>query len=85
MVAMLVNGREVGTLEDAVRAIREAAAGNRDVEFREADGRMIGAFAPRPAESLVPWDPSITREELDRRLAGPGLEWDEAKKRMGWE
>lgn len=85
MVAAIVNGEKVGTLEDALRAIRDAAANKQSVEFREADGRMIGKFNPPDDGPLVPWDPAITREELDRRLAGPGLTWDEAKKRMGWE
>jgi hypothetical protein len=85
MVAMVVNGHEVGTFEDAIRVIRDAAANKLVLEFREPNGEVIGTFAPRAAEPLVPWDPTITREELDRRLAGPGLAWDEAKKWMGWE
>ncbi len=32
-------------------------------------GRKLGRYIPEPLapEPLVPWDPSITKEELDRR------------------
>ena len=38
-----------------------------------------------PPEPLVPWDPTITQEELDRRLAEPGYTLEELKQRLGWE
>ncbi len=85
MVAMFVNGEKVGTLADAVRAIPEAAAKNQRVEFREDDGRVIGTFNPVPAEPLVPWDPTITWEDVEKIRAGEFVTWEEAKKRMGWE
>jgi hypothetical protein len=61
-------------------------AGPRSVELRDATGRVIGTLAVRdPNEPLVPWDPSITAEELDRRANGPGLSFEEMRKRLGWE
>ena len=54
MVAMYVNGQKIGTLEDAIRAIRDAAANNQSVEFREPDGQMIGKFLPRALGQTEP-------------------------------
>lgn len=89
MVTLYVAGEPVGTLADAEKVIAENLARNSPVEFRDETGEVVGRFLPaqkpNPAEPLVPWDPSITREEIDRRLAGPFLTWDEAKKWMGWE
>lgn len=65
------------------------AAADGPVEVRAADGRVLGRFTPvkplAPGEPLVPWDPSITQEEIDRRLAGPGLTIDEVRERLGWK
>lgn len=85
MVQLYVAGQKAGTLEDAARVIPEAAAKNQPVEFRRDDGRVMGTFTPAPAEPLVPWDPSITWEDVERIRAGEFVTWEEAKKRMGWE
>jgi hypothetical protein len=50
------------------------------VEIRAKSGRKLGEFVPEP---LVPWDPSITQEELDRRMKEPGESLAEFWKRMG--
>jgi len=45
------------------------------VDILDVSGRKLGRFLPEQtmgAEPLVPWDPSITREELDRRAAEAG-------------
>lgn len=39
------------------------------VDIIDTSGRKLGRYVPEP---LVPWDPSITKEELDRRAAEPG-------------
>ena len=48
-------------------------------------GDLVGTFLPKqkelPPEPLVPWDPSITMEEIERRMAGPFLTLDEYRKR----
>lgn len=65
------------------------AAASAPAEVRGPDGRVLGRFTPvkplAPGEPLVPWDPSITREELDRRAAEPGLTIDEVRERLGWK
>ncbi|HEY1376739.1 MAG TPA: hypothetical protein VGF55_08085 [Gemmataceae bacterium] len=50
------------------------------VILRAESGWPRGTFSPEP---LVPWDPSITREELDRRMKEPGSSLAEFWKRMG--
>ena len=88
MVKLFVAGAPVGVLADAVRVLAEGIAKNQSVEFRDEAGAVVGAFVPTPpptpTEPLVPWDPSITREELDRRAAEPGFSIDEVRKRLGW-
>lgn len=88
MVKLFVAGNPVGTLADAEKVIAEFITRNQSVEFRDDDGELVGTFIPKqpptPAEPLVPWDPTITSEELDRRAAEPGLSIDEVRKRLGW-
>ena len=57
------------------------------VELTDPAGNVVGTFAAarRPDEPIIPWEPGVTREELDRRDAQPGLSFDEVKKRLGWE
>ena len=45
-----------------------------EVEIVNTSGRRLGRFIPAetPPEPLIPWDPSITQEELDRRAQEPG-------------
>ena len=89
MVKLFVAGTVVGTLADAGRVLAEVLATRLTVEFRDDAGAVIGAFVPTPALAaseglLVPWDASITREELDRRAREPGFTIDEVRKRLGW-
>jgi hypothetical protein len=39
------------------------------VDLCDDKGRKLGTFTPEP---IVPWDPSITQKELDRRARQPG-------------
>jgi hypothetical protein len=57
------------------------------VELKDPDGNVVGRFAAayRPGDPIIPWEPGVTREELDRRDAQPGYTFDEVKKRLGWE
>jgi hypothetical protein len=52
-----------------LRSLREPT------EIVDDQGKVIGRFEPEPVwddNALVPWDPSVTREELDRIAAAPG-------------
>jgi hypothetical protein len=86
VVELYVAGRKAGTVADSDRIIREAAANHQTVEYREPDGRVLGTFTPAPvAGPAVPWEPSLTWEELKRREEGEFLTFEELKKRLGWE
>lgn len=67
---------------DAVTRAKLVGANGR-VEVRDEAGELLGDFIPKtPAEPLVPWDPSITKEELDRRAREPGRTWAEIRQRF---
>jgi hypothetical protein len=83
MVVLWVNGKAVATLTEA--EVLPLLRCTERVQLRSEDGRPLGEFLPpTPAEPLVPWDPSITEEEIQRRKAGPMLTTDELKQRLGW-
>lgn len=88
MVTLHVDGKKVGTLAEAESLIPELIARNRRVELRDENGNAIGVLNPTPppppGEPLIPWEPDITMEEIERRLAEPGLTIDEVRKRLGW-
>lgn len=89
MVMLYVGGKKVGALEDVERLLAELAATRQKVELRNEAGQPIAVLTPTPPldpnEPLVPWDPSITAEEIERRLAEPGYTFEEVKKKLGWE
>jgi len=88
MVTLYVGGQKVGTLDDAPRLIPELIARNQRVELRDENGNSVATLYPTPPldpnEPLVPWDPTITREELERRMAEPAYTFEEARKMLGW-
>jgi hypothetical protein len=57
-----------------------------EVEIVTASGRKLGRFIPETAadEPLIPWDPSITEEEIDRIIQqGNGRSLSEIWQRLG--
>jgi hypothetical protein len=74
------------TISDPALLAALAAAGG-TVTITDPAGNVVGTFAAarRPGEPIIPWEPDVTREELDRRDAQPGYPFDEVKKRLGWE
>jgi hypothetical protein len=89
MVTLYVGGQKVGTLADAGKVIAEFIARNHPVEFRDDAGEVVGTFIPKPPpappEPLIPWEPDVTRDEIERRKAEPGITFEEIKKRWGGE
>lgn len=69
MVALFVNGTKVGNLTEMDRLLPQFLRERQTVDFVDEDGRKLGEFQPGP---LVPWNPALTREELDRRANSPG-------------
>ncbi|HTK78147.1 MAG TPA: hypothetical protein VL371_22965 [Gemmataceae bacterium] len=56
-------------------------------EIRDEAGELLGEFIPKTvAEPLVPWDPSISQDELDRRAhTARGRPLSEVLRRLGIE
>lgn len=88
MIELYVAGKRVGTLADAETLFPQLIARNEKVELRDANGNAVGTLHPSPppgpGEPLIPWDPTITREELERRAGEPGYTFDEVRKMLGW-
>ena len=66
MVTLYVGGQRVAWA-DAEKLFAEAAA-KQPIEFHDESGRVFATSYPK-AESLIPWEPEITQEEIDRRMA----------------
>lgn len=87
MVTLYADGKPIAWA-DAERVVPDCLARNLRVELRnDTTGQPLGVITPTatPSEPLIPWEPNVTREEIDRRLAEPGLSFEEVKKRLGWE
>lgn len=83
MVMLYVAGQKVGTIADTEKLLQEYSAKGVEIEYRDDAGKLLGRMVP--PEPLCPWDPSITREELDRRSARGGMPLAEFWKKMGVE
>lgn len=83
MISLYVGGKKVGDWAEAERLFAETAASH-PIEFRDEHGRVIATSLPG-AEPIIPWEPTVTREEIDRRVAEPGLTFEQLKQRLGWE
>ena len=84
MVMLYVGGKSIGTLAEAEKLLPEILARGDELEFRDETGATLRKYTVAP-EPIVPWDPSITQEEVGRRVAGEFVTFDEVKKRLGWE
>jgi hypothetical protein len=83
MVLLYVNGSQVGSLDENPDLFKLLVESGQLVEFRTSEGKTLGEFTPKHLY-LVPWNPTITKEELDRRAAGPeGMTLNEFWKQMG--
>ena len=87
MVMLYADGKPIAWA-DAEKVVPECIARNQRVELRNDAGLQVGLITPTAAPDangpLVPWDPSITREELERRMNGEFHTIDEVRKRLGW-
>lgn len=87
MVTIFVRGKRIGPISDTVTLTKLLEAGE-PVELKNDVNRTIGRFLPDvrtiPASPLVPWDPSLTQEDLDRMTAEGGIPFEEVKAQLGW-
>ena len=83
MFALYVNGSKVGSITDAPRLLPLYALENKEVVLKDdANGRTMGTFTPEP---LCPWEPSLTRAEIDRRCLQKGKPLSEILNKLGAE
>jgi hypothetical protein len=83
MVGLYVNGEKVGTLADFASALPQFTAENKSVILKDdVSGRTLGTFTPEP---ICPWEPNLTREEIDRRCQQKGKPLSEILKKLGAE
>ena len=55
------------------------------VEIVDESGRRLGRFVPEPTEPepLCHWEPTLTKEEIDRRVReSSGRTWAEIRQRL---
>jgi hypothetical protein len=84
MVMLYVAGKPIGTLAEAEKLLPEILARGDELEFRDETGITLRKYTATPGP-IIPWEPSVTQEEVDRRIAGEFVTFDEVKKRLGWE
>ena len=82
MVTLYVGGQKV-EWADAEKALAGAGRG----ELRNDAGEVFGVVVPpTPARGDDPdWVKAITPEEIERRMAGEFITFDELKQRLGWK
>lgn len=84
MVMLYVAGKPVGTWAEAEKVLPEILARGDELEFRDESGATLRKYTALQ-EPLCPWNPTLTREELDRRGAKGGTSLTDFWKRMGVE
>lgn len=86
MVVLYVRGARVGTVEQDPQLLARLIESGEPVEFRTDTGRSLGKLVhevDRPAEPICPWEPDLTREEIDRRIKEGGTSLAEFWRRVG--
>ena len=87
MVGIFIRDECIGSITDTALLTRILLSGV-PVQFRSESDRNLGSFKPEvpktPDLPLVPWDPTVTQEELDRRVAEGGIPFEEVVAKVGW-
>jgi hypothetical protein len=87
MVIAFVGGREVDVPDGDVQQVLTALAGYTErVGLWSDRGKFLGWLVPPSVDSgpLCPWEPDLTREEMERRIAEPGgMTLDDFWRKMG--
>jgi hypothetical protein len=67
-------------------ALREKLIGlTGPADILDESGRKLGRFTPEPAatEPLCPWEPTLTEEEIERRIReSKGRSWADIRERL---
>jgi hypothetical protein len=84
MVTLYVGGKKVEWTEAAQR-FTEPSAEAEPIELRDDTGKVVARIKIELAENDPDWVKAITPEEIERRMAGEFLTFDELKQRLGWK
>ena len=86
MVMLYIKGQKVGPWAESEKIVSDLVNNPREMELRDETGKLIARLIPAADEPLCPWDPTITKEEINRRIAeGGGTTLAEFWKKMGVE
>jgi hypothetical protein len=81
MITLYANGKPVGTWPDGANLFAGLAARKEIVEFRDETGKKLGSYIP--PEPICPWDPTLTKEDIDRECEERGFTLDEIFTELG--
>jgi hypothetical protein len=84
MVTLYVGGQKV-EWADAAKRFTEPSVEGTPVELRDAAGHVVARIKIELAENDPDWVKAITPEEIERRMAGEFITFDELKQRLGWK
>jgi hypothetical protein len=85
MVVLYVRGLRVGPLTEVEDKLTELLRQGERLEFKTEAGEPLGAYRPED-ESVFPWQPDLSNEEVDRMIAeGGGMSLKEFWKSKGVE
>jgi hypothetical protein len=85
MVMLYVAGKQVGPVNENTDLLQRLVEAGETVEFRTDGGKELGQYRPNK-ERLCPWEPDLTKEEIDRRVReSKRASLDEILKRLGAE
>jgi hypothetical protein len=83
MVMLYAKGQKIGPWAESEQVLADLATNPREFELRDESGKLIGRVVPA-AEPLCPWDPTIDKAEIERRMKeGGAIQLAEFWKRMG--
>lgn len=78
MVALYIGERQVGTVAVSIDELAQLKKGG--LCARDEDGNTVTLSIVEP---ICPWNPELTREEIDRRVAEGGTSLADFWKKMG--
>lgn len=84
MVTLYVSGQKVAWA-DAEKVFSDPSVEAKQIELRDDAGKFVGRIKIEFAENDPDWVKAITPEEIERRMAGEFLTFDELQQRLGWK
>jgi hypothetical protein len=84
MVTLYVAGQKV-EWADAAKRFAQPSVEAEPIELRDDSGKVVARMKLEFAENDPDWVKAITPEEIERRMAGEFLTFDELKQQLGWK